>query len=120
MKKSRFSGPVYGTALLAVAFITGALPASATNTAMRFYGVVKHVSADNIKVYDPKTKQTVGFALTPHFHNVFKKSGSKTAQLSEIAPGQYVEVRYDRKALGIAHADRIDLLDQNNNIVTKQ
>ena len=119
MNKPSFSNLAGGAVLLAALFALASMPASARNTAMRFYGVVKHVSAQNIKVYNPKTKQTVGFALSPHFHNVFKP-GSKTAQLSEIAPGQYVEVRYDRKALGIAHADRINLLDQTNNIVTKQ
>ncbi len=119
MKHPFFSNSGVSAAMLVLALAVGLTPALAKNTAMRFYGVVKHVSAANIKVYDPKTKQTIGFALSPHFHNVFK-SGSKTAQLSEIAPGQYVEVRYDRKALGIAHADRINLLDQNNHIVTKQ
>jgi hypothetical protein len=105
-------------AALAVTFALDAAPAVAKAPEI-FNGIVRHVSAENIKVYDPKTQKTVGFLLDPKFHNVFKKGG-KTTELSTIAPGQYVKVYYDRKLLGAAHADRIYLLDQSNNAFAKQ
>ncbi len=114
-----FSRSAVGALALAALISGNAGSAGAANTAMRFYGIVKHVSANNIKVYNPVQKKTVSFLIAPKFHNVFKK-GSKTTQLSTIAPGQYVEVRYDRKLLGTAHADRIDLLDKDNRVFYKQ
>ncbi len=119
MKRSFVTPSAIGAAALAVAVMLDAGSAGAKNTAMRFYGIVRHVSANNIKVYNPVQKKTVSFLIAPKFHNVFK-AGSKTTQLSSIAPGQYVEVRYDRKLLGQAHADRISLLDHNNRIFYKQ
>ncbi len=119
MNTTIVSRSAVAAAALAVAMALGAGSAGATNTAMRFYGIVRHVSANNLKVYNPVQKKTVSFLIAPKFHNVFKK-GSKTTQLSTIAPGQYVEVRYDRKLLGQAHADRIDLLDKDNRIFYKQ
>ncbi len=97
-------------AALALAFCTA--PAVAAPTYV-FNGIVRHVSAGNIKVYNPRSQKTMGFALAPHFHNVFK-GGSKTAQLSTIAAGQYVKVYYNRRLLGAAFAKSIYLLDQNN------
>lgn len=119
LNKTLGSRPAVAVAALAMAIAFTAGSAAATNTAMRFYGIVKHVSANNLKVYNPVQKKTVSFLIAPKFHNVFKK-GSKTTQLSTIAPGQYVEVRYDRKLLGQAHADRINLLDKDNRIFYKQ
>jgi len=119
MNRSFVRPSAVGAAALAAAMMLGAGPAAARNTAMRFYGIVRHVSGNNIKVYNPVQKKTVSFLIAPKFHNVFKK-GSKTTQLSTIAPGQYVEVRYDRKLLGQAHADRINLLDHDNRIFYKQ
>jgi len=119
MKRSFVTPPALGAAALAVAVMLGGGSAGAKNTAMRFYGIVRHVSANNLKVYNPVQKKTVSFLIAPKFHNVFK-AGSKTTQLSTIAPGQYVEVRYDRKLLGQAHADRINLLDHDNRIFYKQ
>ncbi len=86
---------------------------------MVFNGIVRHVSATNIKVYDPKTRQTVGFGLAPKFKNVFR-ANDQTTQLAAIKPGQYVKVYYDRKLLGVAHADRIYLLGQDNERIGKQ
>ncbi len=118
MRKS--FGPRAAIVSLTLATLSAAgSPAMATNTAMRFYGIVQHVSANNIKVYNPVQHKTVSFLIAPKFHNVFKK-GSKTTQLSQIPRGQYVEIRYDRKLLGTAHADRIDLLDRDNRIFNKQ
>ncbi len=109
-------------AVIAAAFIfslaLGVGPALA-KAPMVFNGIVRHVSADNIKVYDPKADKTMGFAIAPKFHNVFK-SGGKTTQLSTIAAGQYVKVYYDRKLLGLAHADKIYLLDQGNHAYARQ
>jgi hypothetical protein len=119
MKIRAISPSSLGAAALAAAMLIGAGSVSAKNTAMRFYGIVRHVSANNIKVYNPVQKKTVSFLIAPKFHNVFK-NGSKTTQLSTIAPGQYVEIRFDRKLLGQAHADRINLLDRDNRIFYKQ
>jgi hypothetical protein len=77
-----------------------------------FQGLVEHVSTDNIKVKDPKTGQVLGFTLVPHFKNVFKGQG--TAQMKDLAEGQYVKVYYDQKFLGTRHADRIYILNNAN------
>jgi len=79
-----------------------------------FQGLVQHVSTDNLKVTDPKTKQTLGFLLVPHFGNIFKKDGRTTVALKDLAEGQYVKVYYDQKLLGSRHADRILILDDAN------
>ena len=103
------------------AFVTlcNVAPTLAAKPPSVFNGIVRHVSANNIKVYDPKLGKTMGFLIAPKFHNVFK-AGSKTTQLSTIAPGQYVKVYYDRRLLGAAHADKIYLLDQGNHPYAKQ
>jgi hypothetical protein len=79
-----------------------------------FQGLVEHVSTNNIKVVDPKTKQTVSFVLVPHFGNVFKKDGRTTMDRKYLAEGQYVKVYFDQKALGARHADRILVLSNSN------
>ncbi len=99
-------------ALAALAFAFTAAPALAAKTRV-YNGIVRHVSVNNIKVYDPRSKQTLGFIIAPKFHNVFK-AGGKTAQLSTIAAGQYVKVYYDRRLLGAPYAKSIYLLDQSN------
>ena len=88
-------------------------------TTSTFYGITVHVSAQNIKVQDPKTKQTLSFVLVPKFNSVFSKSG-KTEQMSAIRAGQYVGVVYDQKALGVRHADKIYLLDSANDRIGTQ
>ncbi len=105
------------TALAAVAIVSLPLaPAVAKTRAGHqiFQGLVQHVSTDNLKVTDPKTKQTLGFLLVPHFGNVFKKDGRTTVALKDLNEGQYVKVYYDQKALGARHADRILILDNAN------
>ena len=113
MNQVRFSySRVAAAAALALLF--NVAPSLAAKPPGVFNGIVRHVSADNIKVYDPRSKKTMGFVLPPHFQNVFKKGHSKTSYLATIAPGQYVKVYYDRKLLGAARVRSIYLLDQMN------
>jgi hypothetical protein len=111
---------LYRTGLAAgasVAVLSAALaPAMAREKAGSevFQGLVQHVSTNNLKVTDPKTKQTESFLLMPHFGNIFKADGRKTAQQKDLAEGQYVKVYFDQKAFGVRHADRILILDDAN------
>jgi len=81
-----------------------------------FSGIVNHVSDNNIKVTDPKTKQSLSFLIVPKFDQVFSADGKTTYQMKAIKAGQYVKVYYDQKMLGQRHADRILLLTQNNSV----
>ena len=85
-----------------------------------FSGIVNHVSDNNIKVTDPKTKQTLSFLIVPKFDQVFSSDGKTTYQMKAIKAGQYVKIYYDQKFLGQRHADRILLLAQNNTVKSKQ
>jgi hypothetical protein len=78
-----------------------------------FQGLVDHVSSDNLKVTDPKSKKTLSFLLVPRFNKVFKSHG-KTMQQSSLHNGQYVKVYYDQKLLGRPHADRVLILNDSN------
>ena len=86
-------------------------PALAAST---FYGITVHVSTNNIKVEDPRTKQTLSFELLPAFDQVFSSDGKTTYQMRDVKAGQYVGVIYDQKALGVRHADKIYLLNNAN------
>jgi hypothetical protein len=88
-----------------------AMPRSAAAQTSTFYGITVHVSTQNIKVQDPKTKQTMSFAILPKFDQVFSANGKTTYQMRKVKAGQYVGIIYDRKALGMAHADKIYLMD---------
>ncbi|MBV8198327.1 MAG: hypothetical protein JO263_09330 [Candidatus Eremiobacteraeota bacterium] len=77
-----------------------------------FYGIVVHVSANNIKVENTKTKETLSFLIVPKFNAVYREG--KTMQMSAIHNGQYVGIIYDQKALGARHADQIYLLNNAN------
>ncbi len=101
-------------AALAIAFGM-ATPAFAKSDNL-FYGLVKHVSMDNIKVYDPKSRQTLSFAIFPKFDRIFSGDGKTTYQMKDIHTGQYVKVYYDQHALGVRHADRIYLMTNSNAI----
>jgi hypothetical protein len=81
-----------------------------------FSGIVSHVSANNIKVTNPKTKQMLSFLIVPKFDQVFSSDGKTTYQMKAIKPGQYVKVYYDQKLFGQRHADRILLLKQGNTV----
>jgi hypothetical protein len=85
-----------------------------------FSGIVNHVSANNIKVTDPQTKQTLSFLIVPKFDQVFSGDGKTTYQVKAIKAGQYVKVYYDQKMMGQRHADRILLLTQNNAVKGRQ
>ena len=94
-------------------------PAIAANTST-FYGITVHVSTNNIKVQDPKTKQTLSFLILPKFDQVFSADGKTTYQMSKVKAGQYVGIIYDQSALGARHADKIYLLtDANQKIGTQ-
>ncbi|HET9028836.1 MAG TPA: hypothetical protein VFN49_01555 [Candidatus Aquilonibacter sp.] len=109
---------VRGCAALAL-IISAVLPQSVL-AASTFYGITVHVSTSNIKVQDPKTKQTLSFELVPKFDQVFSADGKTTYQMKKIKPGQYVGVIYDQKALGIRHADKIYLMNNANERIGKQ
>ncbi len=119
MGKSKVSSTIIGSimrrhiaflgALVALAFIIQSAASAAV-----FYGITRHVSTTNIKVYDPKSHQTLGFALFPKFKNVFSDDGKTTYQMSAIKAGQYVKVYYDQHAFGIRHADKIYIMTSSN------
>jgi hypothetical protein len=98
-----------------------ALPQTAfAMTNSTFYGITVHVSTNNIKVQNPKTKETLSFVLVPKFDQVFSADGKTTYQMSKVKAGQYVGIIYDQKALGVRHADKIYLLDNANQKIGTQ
>jgi hypothetical protein len=117
--------PVRGIATMlafALAALLIAAPARADEKVgqAHFDGLVVHVSTDNIKVQDPKTKQALSFLILPKFDQVFSDDGKTTYQMSKLHAGQYVKVYYDQKALGARHADRILVLNSANQKVGQQ
>jgi len=100
-----------------LSFIPNAALAVTNST---FYGITVHVSSQNIKVEDPKTKQVLSFVLVPKFDQVFSADGKTTYQMSNIKAGQYVGIIYDQKALGVRHADKIYLLTSANQKIGTQ
>jgi len=88
--------------------------------ASTFYGITRHVSVDNIKVYDPKSKQTLSFVILPKFDRIFSADGKTTYQMKDVKAGRYVGVIYDQSALGIRHADKIYLLNNANQRIGAQ
>jgi hypothetical protein len=115
MKRYLTAALVAGTLAASLAAISA--PALAAST---FYGIVLHVSTDNIKVQDPHTKQTLSFTLVPKFDQVFSDDGKTTYQMGRIKAGQYVGIIYDQKALGIRHADKIYLMNNANDRISAQ
>jgi hypothetical protein len=106
-------------ALAAAFFLATPQVAQAASTST-FYGITVHVSTNNIKVQDPKTKQVLSFVILPKFDQVFSADGKTTYQMSKVKAGQYVGVIYDQKALGARHADKIYLLDNANQRIGTQ
>ncbi|MDQ2680213.1 MAG: hypothetical protein M3Y21_04205 [Candidatus Eremiobacteraeota bacterium] len=102
-------------------FLVGAIAlpqmASAAST---FYGITRHVSVNNIKVYDPRSRQTLSFVILPKFDRIFSANGKTTYQMKAIKAGRYVGVVYDQKAFGIRHADKIYLLTNANQRIGRQ
>jgi hypothetical protein len=105
---------------LAAGLCCASPPAALAATTSTFYGTTVHVSTNNIKVEDTKTKQTLSFVLVPKFDQVFSADGKTTYQMSKIKPGQYVGIVYDQSALGVRHADKIYLLDNANQRIGAQ
>ena len=97
-----------------------AIPAQVTLAASTFYGITVHVSTNNIKVQNPKTKETLSFLILPKFDQVFSADGKTTYQMSKVKAGQYVGIIYDQSALGARHADKIYLLDNANQKIGTQ
>jgi len=114
--KALFSKTLLATVAAAAMVLTPQL-ALAANT---FYGITVHVSSNNIKVEDPKTKQTLSFEILPKFDQVFSADGKTTYQMKNVKAGQYVGVIYDQKALGMRHADKIYLLNNANERIGTQ
>jgi hypothetical protein len=110
----------FKTALAALAIASIVLQPRMALAASTFYGITVHVSSNNIKVQDPKTKQVLSFELLPKFDQVFSADGKTTYQMKKIKAGQYVGIIYDQKALGIRHADKIYLLNNANQKIGTQ
>jgi hypothetical protein len=113
-----FSRSAMLVAVLAIA-VGMAAPAFA-KTDNTFSGIVRHVSVENIKVYDSKSGQTLSFLIFPKFDQIFSDDGKTTYQMKDIHAGQYVKVYYDQHALGARHANRILLMKSNNVIKRKE
>ncbi len=108
-------------ALVVAAALILAFPQTArAATTWTFYGITVHVSTNNVNVQNPRTKQSMSFLLVPKFDSVFSADGKTTYQMGKVKPGQYVGVVYDRKALGVAHADKIYLLNNANEKIGAQ
>src|ERR1700722_6731817 len=106
--------------LLATALVWALPQTTRAATTWTFYGITVHVSTNNIKVQDPRTKQGMSFLLVPKFDQVFSANGKTTYQMSKVKAGQYVGIVYDRKALGQAHADKIYLLTNAKQTIGSQ
>ena len=108
------------TVALTAALLCGLPVVAAAATTSTFYGITVHVSTSNIKVQDPKTKQTLSFVIVPKFDHVFSADGKTTYQMGKVKAGQYVGIIYDQSALGARHADKIYLLDNANQRIGTQ
>ena len=107
-------------ALGSIAALIAAIIPQVVLAASTFYGITVHVSTNNIKVRDPKTKQVLSFEILPKFDQVFSADGKTTYQMKAIKPGQYVGIIYDQRALGMRHADKIYLMNNANQRIGKQ
>ena len=107
--------------LLATAALTlglGLLAPQTSLAAARFYGIVRHVTSNSIKVDDPRTNQTLGFEVSGSIR-VVSGDGKTTFRMSDVRPGRYVGIIYDQKALGIRNADEIYLLTNRNDRIRR-
>ena len=111
--------PAIATAAAAGLFATMP-PGALAMTNSTFYGITVHVSSQNIKVQDPRTKEVLSFVLVPKFDQVFSADGKTTYQMSKVKAGQYVGIIYDQKALGVRHADKIYLMNNANQRIGAQ
>ena len=104
----------------ALVFLSLAATATPAWAASTFYGLTIHVSTNNIKVEDPRTKQVLSFEILPAFDQVFSADGKTTYQMKDVHDGQYVGIIYDQKALGIRHADKIYIMNNANQRISAQ
>jgi hypothetical protein len=102
------------TVLTALALSTGSAFAAST-----FYGIVRHISVNSIKVENPRTRQTLGFEILPHFDRVFSANGKTTSQMRNLRPGRYVGIVYDQRAFGVRHADKVYVLSNGNQRISQ-
>lgn len=102
------------TIVAAMAFSSGSAFAAST-----FYGIVRHISMNSIKVENPKTHQTLGFEIVPHFDRIFSANGKTTYQMKTLRPGRYVGIVYDQRAFGIRHADKVYVLNNGNQRISQ-
>jgi hypothetical protein len=107
-------------AAIAVALVAALPNPALAMTNSTFYGIVVHVSSNNIKVQNPKTKETLSFLIVPKFDQVFSADGKTTYQMKAVKAGQYVGIIYYQKALGVRHADKIYLLTNANQKIGTQ
>ena len=107
-------------AALAIALVAQLPNPALAFTNSTFYGIVVHVSSNNIKVQNPKTKETLSFLILPKFDQIFSADGKTTYQMKAIKAGQYVGILYDQKALGARHANKIYLLTNANQKIGTQ
>ncbi|HVS45226.1 MAG TPA: hypothetical protein VMS32_01010 [Verrucomicrobiae bacterium] len=110
---------VFITAIIAALAVVS-VPRAAMAVTNMFYGIVIHVSMNNIKVQDPKTKQSLSFLIVPKFNKVFSANGKTTYQMTAIKAGRYVGVNYDQHFLGQRHANAIYLMNNANQRIGKQ
>jgi hypothetical protein len=106
--------------LAALALLALTLAPNAAWAASTFYGLTVHVSANNIKVEDPRTKQVLSFEIVPKFDQIFSGDGKTTFQMKDVRPGRYVGIIYDQRALGVRHADKIYLMNNANQRISSQ
>lgn len=107
----RFTRIISVLALILASALPQTALAGKTNV---FYGIVDHVSVNNVKVTDTKTHQSLSFELLPHFDQVLNDNGKATYQMKDVKPGRYVAIVYDQKALGMRHADKIYIMNNAN------
>ncbi len=100
--------------IVAVVMTAAALSPPPALAASTFYGTVRHISMNSIKVYDPRTHQTLGFEVLPHFDQIFSADGKTTYQMKELRAGRYVGIIYDQRAFGVRHADKVYILNNAN------
>ena len=106
--------------LISSTAVAAMLVPSVALAASTFYGITRHVSVNNIKVYNPQSKQTLSFLILPKFDQVFSADGKTTFQMGALKAGRYVGVIYDQKGLGVRHADKIYLLNNANQRIGRQ
>lgn len=109
-----------GVTALAIGMFCAPPPVALAGSTSTFYGITVHVSTNNIKVQNPKTKETLSFLIVPKFDQVFSADGKTTYQMGKVRAGQYVGIIYDQKGLGVRHADKIYLLDNANEKIGSQ